>query len=118
MNGTIGIVVSVSSNSLEVEFPDETVSIKKQLWKDIQLAYALTVHKTQGSEFPCVILVLHPSHKWKMHHRNLFYTGVTRAQKSVFILGTEDAIRNCAMTVDTQKRQTLLPFYMKQSRQR
>ena len=117
MNGTLGIVVSVSSNSLEVEFPDETVSIKKQLWKDIQLAYALTVHKTQGSEFPCVILVLHPSHKWKMHHRNLFYTGVTRAQKSVFILGTEDAIENCAMTVDTQKRQTLLPFYMQQSRQ-
>lgn len=116
MNGTIGTVVSVSSNSLDVKFPDETVSIKKQLLKDIQLAYALTVHKTQGSEFPCVILVLHPSHRWKMHHRNLFYTGVTRAQKSVFILGTEDAIRNCAMTVDTQKRQTFLPFYMKQGR--
>lgn len=116
MNGTIGTVVSVSSNSLDVKFPDETVSIQKQLWKDIQLAYALTVHKTQGSEFPCVILVLHPSHRW-MHRRNLFYTGVTRAQKSVFILGTEDAIENCARTVDTQKRQTLLPYYMKQIRQ-
>lgn len=116
MNGTIGTVVSVSSNSLDVKFPDETVSIKKQLWKDIQLAYALTVHKTQGSEFPCVILVLHPSHGG-MHRRNLFYTGVTRAQKSVFILGTEDAIENCARTVDTQKRQTLLPYYMKQIRQ-
>ena len=113
MNGMIGRVISVSGNSIDVEFPDETVSIKKQLWKDIQLAYALTVHKTQGSEFPCVILVLHPSHRWKMHHRNLFYTGVTRAQKSVFILGTEAAIENCARTVDTQKRQTLLPFYMK-----
>ena len=116
MNGTIGRVISVSGNSMEVEFSGETVSIKKKLWKDILLAYALTVHKTQGSEFPCIILVLHPSHKWKMHHRNLFYTGVTRAQKSVFILGTETAIRNCAKTVDTQKRQTLLPYYMKQSR--
>ena len=113
MNGMIGRVTSVSGNSMDVAFPDETVSIKKQLWKDIQLAYALTVHKTQGSEFPCVILVLHPSHRWKMHHRNLFYTGVTRAQKSVFILGTEAAIENCARTVATQKRQTLLPFYMK-----
>lgn len=115
MNGTIGKVISVSGNSMDVEFPDEIVRIKKQLWKDILLAYALTVHKTQGSEFPCVILVLHPSHKWKMHHRNLFYTGVTRAQKSVFILGTKTAIRNCAKTVDTQKWQTLLQYYMKQS---
>ena len=117
MNGTIGRVISVSGNSMNVAFPDETVSIKKQLWKDIQLAYALTVHKTQGSEFPCVILVLHPSHNRRMHHRNLFYTGVTRAQKSVFILGTETAIRSCAKTVDTQKRQTLLLYYMQQSRQ-
>lgn len=113
MNGTIGRVISVSGNSMEVEFSGETVSIKKKLWKDIQLAYALTVHKTQGSEFPCVILVLHSSHSGRMHHRNLFYTGVTRAQKSVFILGTETAIRNCARKVDTLKRQTLLSHYMR-----
>ena len=112
MNGTIGRVISVSTNSMDVEFSDEIVSIKKKLWKDILLAYALTVHKTQGSEFPCVILVLHPSHSW-MHHRNLFYTGVTRAQKSVFILGTETAIRNCARKIDTLKRQTLLSHYMR-----
>ena len=115
MNGTIGRIISVSGNSMDVKFPDEAVRIKRQLWGDIQLAYALTVHKTQGSEFPCVVFVIHPSYYRKIRHRNLFYTGVTRAQKSVFILGTEAAIRNCAKTVDTQKRQTLLQYYMKQS---
>ena len=115
MNGTIGRVFSVSTDSMQVEFSEEIISIDQELWKDVQLAYALTVHKTQGSEFPSVVLVIHPSQYYKLRHRNLFYTGVTRAQKSVFILGEEETIKECAKRVDTHKRQTLLPHYMLQT---
>jgi len=54
--------------------------------QDLQLAYALTIHKAQGSEFPRAIVVVHKAHAF-MHHRNLFYTGVTRAKETAVVIG-------------------------------
>jgi exodeoxyribonuclease V alpha subunit len=58
----------------------------------IELAYAVTVHKSQGSEFPAVILPV-MGYKSKMHYRNLLYTAVTRAKSQLIILGVEPSIQ-------------------------
>ena len=75
--------------------------------RDIQLAYALSIHKAQGSEFPCIVLVIHKQNSF-MHHRNLFYTGVTRARKTAIIIGDAWGIRNCAQKRQVSERKTFL----------
>lgn len=110
MNGSIGIVVGVLANgTLQVNFDGIAVEIEKSSPNlgDLQLAYALTVHKTQGSEFPCAVVLIHKSHAF-MHHRNLFYTGVTRARKSAIVLGDRWGIRNCASRCQVDDRHTFL----------
>jgi ERCC4-type nuclease len=79
--------------------------------QDIQLAYALTIHKTQGSEFPCAVVVVHKAHSF-MHHRNLLYTGVTRARKSAIVLGDRWGIRNCAKKCQVDDRKTFLSILL------
>jgi exodeoxyribonuclease V alpha subunit len=110
MNGTIGYVASVDERgNLTVDFDGKAVEIAKGSAEilDIQLAYALSIHKAQGSEFPCVILLMHKSHSF-MHHRNLFYTGVTRAQQTAIIIGDAWGIRNCAQKHQVSERKTFL----------
>ncbi len=110
MNGTVGIVRDISANGTHlIDFDEQPVEIKRESnnLRDIQLAYALTVHKCQGSEFPCAIVVVHKSHAF-MHHRNLFYTGVTRAQRSAIILGDRWGVRNCAGRRQVDERTTFL----------
>ena len=77
MNGAVGTVTDVDRDgSLLVAFDGMPVGIESDSPNraDIELAYALTIHKAQGSEFPCAVVVVHKSHSF-MHHRNLFYTG-------------------------------------------
>ena len=62
---------------------------------------------SQGSEFPCVVLVVHKAHS-RMHHRNLFYTGVTRAQQTAIIVGDQWGMRNCAEKEQVEQRKTFL----------
>lgn len=120
MNGTIGIVagfpnggkrgdVVVRFGEGDNSFP---VTFSEEKQRDLQLAYALTIHKSQGSEFPCVIVVIHKSHSF-MHHRNLFYTGVTRARKHAIVLGDGWGIRNCAKKKQSDKRRTFLPILLR-----
>lgn len=110
-NGSIGRVVSAGPRrgDLVVKFDDREVQYDAEEGhaKDLALAYALTIHKSQGSEFPCVVLVVHKAHSY-MHHRNLFYTGVTRARRSCIIVGDDWGIRNCAQKVETSRRKTWL----------
>ncbi|MEK7860914.1 MAG: ATP-binding domain-containing protein, partial [Chloroflexota bacterium] len=81
MNGAIGIVTAGGPRrgELHVRFDDQEIEFTPENagTKDLSLAYALTIHKAQGSEFPCAVVVVHKAHSF-MHHRNLFYTGVTR----------------------------------------
>jgi exodeoxyribonuclease V alpha subunit len=74
---------------------------------ELDLAYALTVHKSQGSEYPAVVLVLHSS-QYIMLQRNLFYTALTRAQKMVCIVGDKKAIYKAINTVTGSERYTRL----------
>jgi exodeoxyribonuclease V alpha subunit len=111
MNGTVGRVVAVDQKTgdLTVGFDGRSVKLHRSEGhlQDIDLAYALTIHQTQGSEFPVAIVIVHKSHSFQ-HHRNLLYTGVTRAQRSTIILGDHWGIRNCAGKVHVNKRRTWL----------
>jgi exodeoxyribonuclease V alpha subunit len=85
-----------------------TVDIPDEALCNLELAYAITIHKAQGSEFPCAVVVCHKAHSF-MHHRNLLYTGVTRAKKCAIILGDSWGIGNCARRVMANSRRTFLP---------
>jgi exodeoxyribonuclease V alpha subunit len=114
MNGATGIVEDVEDDgSLAVDFDGRIVlfATGKGHTKNLRLAYANSIHKAQGSEYPCVIAVVHKSHAF-MHHRHLFYTAVTRAQKTAIILGDRWGVRNCAKKVSTHKRATFLSYLL------
>ena len=114
MNGAVGTVTEVGTDgSLRVAFDGRPVRIKpgSPNKADIELAYALTIHKAQGSEFPCAVVVVHKSHSF-MHHRNLFYTGVTRAKEATVIVGDHWGIANCAKKRHLDARRTFLSFLL------
>ena len=114
MNGAVGTVTDVDRDgSLLVAFDGMPVGIESDSPNraDIELAYALTIHKAQGSEFPCAVVVVHKSHSF-MHHRNLFYTGVTRAKEATVIVGDRWGIANCAKKRHLDKRKTFLSLLL------
>jgi exodeoxyribonuclease V alpha subunit len=109
MNGSIGYVVEVQPDgAVVVDFENRLVEMgREDVAGNLQLAYATTVHKLQGSEFPAVITIVHKAH-WFVHDRNLLYTAVTRAQKASIILGDRWGIQNCVCTVRAGERNTFL----------
>ena len=114
MNGAVGYVIENHPKAgLTIDFEGHTVEIPADSGKQhfVQLAYATSIHKMQGSEFPCSIVITHKSHAF-MHHRNLLYTAVTRAQKSVIIIGDKWGIENCASKRQVDKRNTFLQFLL------
>lgn len=118
MNGSMGVVRRVGSDgSLVVDFDGRAVEIAADAdaVSNVQLAYATSIHKVQGSEFPCAIVVAHKSHSF-MHHRNLLYTAVTRAKDSAIILGDRWGIANCATKRQVDRRNTFLSFLLPEAR--
>lgn len=114
MNGAIGYVVCAESKGkLTVDFDGAIVEIDpaSDAARCLQLAYACSIHKVQGSEFPCVIVVAHKSHTF-LHNRNLLYTAVTRAKESVIILGDRWGITHCAARQQVDRRNTFLSFML------
>lgn len=114
MNGATGIVREIlNDGTLVIDFDSDRVTIPSDSdgRKNIQLAYALTIHKAQGSEYPCSIVVVHKSHSF-MHHRNLLYTGVTRASQTAIIVGDHWGIANCAKKVQVDARKTFLSLLL------
>ncbi len=109
MNGAIGVVTEKGEKhgELKVRFDDHEVEYSAETVGELSLAYALTVHKYQGSQIPCVVLIVHKAHSF-MHHRNLFYTGVTRAQQTVIVVGDQWGMRACAEKEQVERRKTFL----------
>ncbi len=101
--------ILTKNDNLIINFDGNVICIERgsKSMRNIQLAYALTIHKAQGSECPCAIVVCHKSHSF-MHHRNLLYTGVTRATQTAIIVGDHWGISNCAELVQVENRKTLL----------
>lgn len=93
-NGDIGRVSGVleEDSGLAVDFPDRTVRYPMSDLDQLTLAYACSVHKSQGSEYPAVIIPLHTQH-FVMLERNLLYTAITRGKRLVVIVGSRRALR-------------------------
>ncbi len=113
-NGDVGTILSIdlSSQMLAVRFEDRRVEYGFSEMDDLVLAYAVSIHKYQGSECPCIIIPLHMSH-FKMLHRNLLYTGITRGKKLVIIVGTKQAISMAVRNDEVKKRFTGLTEALK-----
>lgn len=107
MNGSQGVVVQ--AQPLIVEFDGVACAIPEENRGDIELAYCITVHKAQGSEWPCVVTICHRVHSF-MHHRNWIYTAVTRAAKVSVVLGDAWAIDRAVQVVKENDRKTYLDF--------
>ncbi|MCY3975384.1 MAG: ATP-dependent RecD-like DNA helicase [Simkaniaceae bacterium] len=106
-NGDIGIIVAADTErgALTVRFDDRMTEYDTSDLDEIVLAYAVSIHKYQGSECPCIIMPVHVSH-FKLLFKNLLYTGLTRGKKQVFLLGTKKALAIAVNTDDTKKRFT------------
>ncbi len=108
-NGDVGkiLTIDLSGQMLAVSFDDKRVEYQFSEIDDLVLAYAVSIHKYQGSECPCVIIPIHMSH-FKMLHRNLLYTGITRGKRLVILIGTKQAISLAVRNDDVKKRFTKL----------
>ena len=107
-NGDIGFITDLENGRLKVSFGEDVEAVYESAeFNQLQPAYCMTVHKSQGSEYPVVILPLVSSH-YIMLQRNLLYTAVTRAKKQVILLGSKAALNTAVANDHTRRRYTLL----------
>ena len=107
-NGDIGIIESISDDGVTVLIDDERYVVYDDVMlQDLELAYAMTIHKSQGSEFSTVVLALLPGPP-QMMARNLLYTAVTRAKDRVVMVGSESVLRRMVENNNTAHRFTAL----------
>ncbi|MCU0569421.1 MAG: ATP-dependent RecD-like DNA helicase [Oculatellaceae cyanobacterium Prado106] len=113
-NGDLGVITSMNLEDQEVSarFGDREVTYDYADLNEITLAFATTIHKAQGSEYPVVILPVFMQH-YMMLSRNLIYTGMTRARKLVIVVGDQKAIGLSVKQVKDQERYTLLAHRLK-----
>ena len=115
-NGDMGIIrrIDTSVNEVTVEYDDNRYVLYPYTNLDeIELAYAITVHKSQGSEYPAVVIPLLTGSSL-LFHRNLLYTAVTRAKKCVTIVGTKETVLDMIQNVRDQKRHTTLKLRIRE----
>ncbi len=109
-NGDLGIVNKITPDYVEVIFDDEKlVKYESNIIEELELAYAITIHKSQGSEFPVGVMII-TNGPPMLYTRNLLYTGVTRAKELLIILGKENLLTRMIDNVDTKKRNTGLKY--------
>lgn len=109
-NGDMGRILEISetTSTLVVEYDEHRrVTYPFSLLEELELSYAVTIHKSQGSEYPAVILPLLGGPRM-LFNRNLLYTGITRARNCVTILGSSDTVREMIENVSENKRYTAL----------
>ena len=108
-NGDIGIItyIDLEERTLQVCFDERTVEYDISELDELVLAYATTIHKSQGSEYPIVVIPVLMSH-YIMLQRNLIYTGITRAKKILLLVGTKKALAYAVRNVTVTKRNTML----------
>ena len=108
-NGDIGIIESVNAEdrTLKVNFDNRSIEYDVTELDELVHAYATTIHKAQGSEYPIVVMPVLMNH-YVMLQRNLIYTGITRAKKILVMVGTRKALSYAVRNVTVTKRNTLL----------
>ncbi|MYW65911.1 ATP-dependent RecD-like DNA helicase [Streptomyces sp. SID8379] len=111
-NGTVGVVTSLDADEQRLTVltdEDEEVPYDFDELDELAHAYAVTIHRSQGSEYPCVVVPL-TTGSWMMLQRNLLYTAVTRAKKLVVLVGSRKALGQAVRTVSAGRRCTALDF--------
>lgn len=108
-NGDIGIIekLDMADQNLSVKFDDRVVDYEFSELDELQLAYAITIHKSQGSEFPVVIIPISTQH-FVMLQRNLVYTGLTRGKTKVVFIGQPKAMQMAVRNGETMNRYSSL----------
>ncbi|MET9499360.1 ATP-dependent RecD-like DNA helicase [Streptomyces sp. NPDC006552] len=111
-NGTVGVVTSLDADEQRLTVltdEDEEVPYDFDELDELTHAYAVTIHRSQGSEYPCVVIPV-TTGAWMMLQRNLLYTAVTRAKKLVVLVGSRKALGQAVRTVSAGRRCTALDF--------
>jgi exodeoxyribonuclease V alpha subunit len=114
-NGDIGRLIEIvpakesedHKTTLVVDFQGCFVEYQQETWENITLAYCISIHKSQGSEYPIVIMPLAHAHQ-RMLQKKLIYTAVTRARKALVMLGDKNAFQHGIETIDLHPRNTTL----------
>ena len=108
-NGDLGVITNINrvEQELTVTFEGRAVEYDFGDLDELMLAYALSIHKSQGSEYPCVVIPLHTQH-FVMLQRNLLYTAVTRGRRLVVLIGSRKALSMAIRRQDQQLRYTAL----------
>lgn len=106
-NGDIGRIVHIDlvEQQVVVNFDENSVEYDFSELDELSLCYATSIHKYQGSECPCIVIPIHTSH-FKLLHRNLLYTGVTRGKRQVYLVGTKKAVAIAVQNDQVKKRYT------------
>ncbi|MDF7822398.1 ATP-dependent RecD-like DNA helicase [Pontiellaceae bacterium B12227] len=114
-NGDIGRIRSIDQDASEllVDFDGRKVVYDFRELDELVLSYAITIHKSQGSEYPCVIIPVHTQH-FVLLQRSLIYTAITRAKKLVIIIGTKKALNLAITQADSRFRTTTLGERLKE----
>lgn len=113
-NGDLGIIERITDEGLYLRLLDKSILLTRDLMDDINLAYAMSIHKSQGSEFKNVIVAL-SYQPVSMLKRNLLYTAITRAKEKVVIVSENGAVAKAIMTCETGKRKTRLTERLKET---
>lgn len=106
-NGDLGRIIGIDrkEGKVQVDFYDKLVEYNDDELDEISLAYATSIHKSQGSEYPVVVIPLHMSH-YMMLHRSILYTAVTRGKKRVILVGSRRALAMAIQNVRLERRYT------------
>ncbi len=108
VNGDVGTIIEIDGNKFSVDYGDgRTIQYAKKDLKDFDLAFAITIHKSQGAEYPTCIIACFDEHV-TMLKRNLIYTAVSRAKNKVIIVGTDAALEKSIKTEDASVRNSRL----------
>lgn len=115
-NGDIGVIELINrpSASIVVRYDERTAEYSFDMANELELAYAVTVHKSQGNEYDAVILPLAEGTS-RMYYRNLLYTAVTRAKKLLIILGSRQAVHYMVGNHKKTRRYTNLTFMLQET---
>ncbi|MER6116303.1 ATP-dependent RecD-like DNA helicase [Streptomyces sp. NPDC001743] len=114
-NGTVGVVTALDLDEQKLSVltdEDEEISYDFDELDELSHAYAMTIHRSQGSEYPAVVIPVTKS-AWMMLQRNLLYTAVTRAKKLVVLVGSRQAIGQAVRTVSAGRRCTALDYRLR-----
>ena len=113
-NGDIGIIKAIDRKSkrMWVDFFDKSAAISFENASELDFAYAITVHKSQGNEFDCVIIPMFPGPS-QLYYRNLLYTAVTRAKKTLILVGNPHTVEIMVNNNRQTKRYTGLKHFLR-----